>query len=273
MTLTTKAVGWLDGNRYRSYPFDQDEWRAKVPADSGLDCVVVDALVVDVGHDAGASRLVVKKIEVGDDDTVVTVGYGSQSCDIAISGGEESGPESFEAVVGRFYLGGGMYASVTVHMSSHAYILSRVGAGTWDFGDGVRVMPARHVCITDGCGLMGVRTNGSANVQGGGVATGDVLLEDGYRTSPVVEDGHVLVRVGRKYGIDPCHYPVNTQSEDCSRLLFFFCGQNAVNSGNVNIEGGRGISVEQGGKYGGIPCIEIKADKELLELYSPEHQD
>ena len=35
----------------------------------------------------------------------------------------------------------------------------------------------------------------------------------------------------------------------CNRKpLFFFCGQNAINSGNVVLKGGYGISVSQGRK-------------------------
>lgn len=104
------------------------------------------------------------------------------------------------------------------------------------------------------------------------VAAGDVLLEDGYRTSPIIHRGKVLVRVGKKYGLDPCRYiSEDYEYADCKDPLFFFCGQNGVNNGNVAISGGKGISVTQGRKYRyngmDIPCVEIVAGKELMDIY------
>lgn len=108
------------------------------------------------------------------------------------------------------------------------------------------------------------------------------MLEDGYRTSPIVYGGRVFVRVGRRYGLDPCHYDFGDASaRDCRRPLFFFCGQNAINNGNIVLRGGRGISVMQGGTYEvndpkskangrSVPCIEIVAGRELLDICRPD---
>ena len=140
------------------------------------------------------------------------------------------------------------------------------------------------VSLSDGFGIDGISVNGSSGVENHdvpAVVKGDVVLEDGYRTSPIVSGGKIFVRTGRRYGYDPCHYDFGDQgSVDCSKPLFFFCGQNAVNSGNIVLKGGKGVNVSQGRTYlvhdenskcngKSIPCIEITAGPELMEMYKP----
>ena len=271
--MNSRYMDWLNQNRHRAYPFVQEEWRKYADPESGLDCILLDALVVNAGIDPEPRKLYIKSVVSLPAKTIITINYAGDTTVVEISGGSVDGPESFETLRGSWSHTGGMGCAVpiTLVFSSHEYIYSNLGSINRTFpGNGMPLMPSRYVNLTEGHGVSGIQVNGSATVHGGGVISGDVVLEDGYRTSPVVQDGRVLVRTGARYGIDPCHYPVDTRDDDCSRLLLFFCGQNAINSGNVNINGGRGITVEQGRKYNGIPCIEIKTSKELLELYSPE---
>lgn len=280
MTLTDKTMEWLNQNRYRSYPFSREEWREKVSPSSGLDCVVLDALVFDADAE-GDEELVIMSVSVSSDRTVVGMSYGRTAFHVSLSGGELSGDGSFESFVGTVDRGRGRPASVSISMSSHAYILDAVGEGSWDLGCGV--IRSRVVRITDGYGVGGIKTNGSHCVEGHGersVASGDVVLEDGFRTSPIIHRGKVLVRVGKKYGYDPCRHECGeSYADDCRDQLLFFCGQNAINSGNVVIKGGRGVSVEQGRNYvvrsgsqagKSVPCIEIIAGSELLDIYKPK---
>ena len=147
-------------------------------------------------------------------------------------------------------------------------------------------------------GVMGIRSNGNAHVDGfdePGVASGTVHLVDGFRTQPVIQNGSVLVKVGTRYGEDPCHYregdpdygEEGRDKTDCSSLMFFFCGQNAVDGGDIAFTGGPGVIVKPGGTYKAkhdvmdtygevglaageeLPCIEVIADKGLLHLYRP----
>ncbi len=283
MTLTSNTMEWLNQNRRRSYPLVRDEWRSKVSASSRpmLDCVLLDALVFDADA-IGEENLILDRVKVEQDHTTVFMTYGSSQFKISLSGGEESGERSYECWRGIIRGSGIVGASVSLSFSSHAYVISAIGVGDWELG--CAVIPSRVVRLSDGTGVEYVSTNGSIRVDGHEDPVdvdGDVVLEDGYRTSPIVFDGDVLVRVGTRYGCDPCKYDyAEAGVVDCRMPLFFFCGQNGINSGNVNMTGGRGVSVTQGGTYTvedkdskcdglTIPCIEIVATRELLDISGP----
>ena len=277
--MTSEIMGWLNKNRYRSYPMCRDEWREKVPCRSGLDTVLLDALVFDC--DCSSIRsLVLSRISVSADRTEATFAYGDWEFSVVLSGGDQSGEGSFERVRGAISCGGDRNATFSLAFSSHAYIRDVLSDGVWELG--CRVLPSRVVCMSDGFGVDCVSAGGSAGVPGreeASDASGDVVLEDGYRTSPVIFNGRVLVRVGRRYGLDPCAYDFGENVRmDCRKPLLFFCGQNAVNGGNVVLKGGSGVSVVQGRSYAvrdgtcagkTIPAIEIVADKSLLDIYKP----
>ena len=278
MTLTDNSMEWLDKNRYRSYPMERDEWRESFSPQSGLDCVLLDAAVFNADA-RGDEELEVASVSVGA-STVVSMSYGERSFDLTITGGSTSGSSSFARRL--ISVGGDGMRQVVMSFvfSSHAYIKDRIGTGSWNIGK--KVMRSRIFSLTDGYGVDGISTKGSKGVEGrsgASVASGDVVLEDGYRTSPIISDGRVLVRVGKRYGIDPCKHDFGEDgSVDCRSPLFYFCGQNAINSGNVVLKGGSGISVTQGRKYKvrsgtcagkSIPCVEIVATQELLDICRP----
>lgn len=281
----TDAIQWLNGNRMRSYPMRRDPWRRLAAAGSpGLDCVLLDALAFDADAPAGKSpELTVESIRVETGSTTVSFAYAGKPFAVELKGGDGSGEGSYVRMRGAVPGAGRVPASMSLLFSSHVYILSTLGAGSWTLG--CPVLKSRVVCPSDALGVDGISTNGSDGVEGhsAATATGEVVLEDGYRTSPVIFDGQVLVRVGTRYGLDPCRYDFgDAGSRDCRRPLFFFCGQNAINGGNIILRGGRGISVRQGGTYRvddpkskcngkTIPCIEIVAGRELLDLYAPEN--
>lgn len=277
--MTSETMGWLNQNRYRSYPMCRDEWREKVSPGSGLDRVLLDALVFD-GDSDGARDLAVTRISVSRSETRVSFKYGEEEFNVVLSGGEQSGEGSYERVHGSISCGGMRNATFSLAFSSHAYISDVLPDGEWELG--CHVLPSRVLCMSDGFGVDCVSTNGSAGVEGredASDASGDVVLEDGYRTSPVISNGRVLVRVGRRYGLDPCAYDFSDGGRaDCRKPLFFFCGQNAVNGGNVVLKGGAGVNVAQGRGYAVrdgtcagkvVPAIEIVADKRLLDIYKP----
>lgn len=279
MTLTTQAMEWLDQNSRRSYPMERDGWRERVSAQSGLDCVLLDALVVDVGA-TKTSDCMFESIHVTQDETRVSFSYGDHSFSVLLRGGSEDGDGSIERIRINVYSSDAKSVSATLVFSSHARIVRRVGEGSWTVG--ARVMPTRVVCVTGSIGVSAVFSNGSSGVEGFGErreSSGRIRLHDGFRTSPVVSGGRVLVRVGRGYGHDPCTYDFGPEgTTDCRKPLFYFCGQNAVNSGNVMLKGGPGVIVSQGRTYRvrsgtcagkTIPCIEIAAAKELLNMYRP----
>ena len=281
MTLTSKTMEWLNHNRHRSYPMKRDEWREKASPTSGLDCILLDATLFD--PDAkGDESLMVSRVKVAESSTRIAFIYGGRMFGVVLSGGEEIGDGSFERVRGVVEGSGTRGASVSLVFSSHAYIRSVVGDGEWKLDS--PVLDSRVVRVSDGMGVDGISVNGSEGVSGhdsASKASGDVVLEDGYRTSPIIYGGKVFVRVGRRYGYNPCKFDFgDAGSRDCRRPLFFFCGQNAVNNGNIVLRGGKGVGVSQGRSYTvmdakskcngmTIPCVEIVAGRELVDICNP----
>lgn len=279
MTLTDRAMKWIDQNRFRSFPMESSEWRKKVSPSSGLDRVLLDALLFDAGA-SGDEELVVESISVTDEETSVSMSYGGTSFNVILSLDSKEGGPDYETVRGKLTLSNGRSVSISLVFSRHVDILEAVGKGSWNIV--CRVLGSRVVRLSDGIGVDEVVSNGSSGVDGHASsrgASGDVVLEDGYRTSPIIQNGRVLVRVGKRFGKDPCHYDFGEDgSTDCRKPLFFFCGQNAINSGNIVLKGGYGISVSQGRKYAvrsgrlsgkEVPCIEVVANSDLLGMYSP----
>lgn len=287
MTHTSNTIGWLNQNRNRAYPLKAEEWREKFGPVSPLDCVLLDALVFDAdASSVDSCAFVVKRIAVQEGKTEVDFMYRNTPLAITIEGGEVSGERSYEAIRGAVDVSGRRNVTFSMSFSSHAYILDRVGVGEWDIE--CPLLESRVVHIDNGFGVDGIHTRGSYCVDGHtdeSTASGDVVLEDGFRTRPVIRNGKVVVLVGRRFGKDTCGYECYENGAiDCRKPLFFFCGQNAVNSGDVVIRGGKGISVRQGGSYTindetskcngkTIPCIEIIAGGELLDIYSPTVND
>ena len=271
----TRMEEWLYQNRRRSYPMDREPWRKVVSPESGLDCVLLDALVFDADA-KGDEELVLKHIAVSPEGTLVGMRYGSTDFQLTMRGGSVSGEGSVEKVRLLVHGAGERAAFVSLALSSHEYIRSVLGVSSGserrDFD--CRVMPTRVIRLQDGFGVDFFTVNGSYGVEGGVAApSGDIVLEDGYRTSPVVYNGKVVVRVGSRYGLNPCKYDFGYRvglGDKCKEPLFYFCGQNGVNSGNVVLKGGKGIMVRQGGTYKGKPCIEIVAGRELMDLYNPD---
>lgn len=304
MTLTDRSMEWLNQNRFRSYPMRRDEWREKVPRETGLDCLILDAMVFDPGASGGESLELVSVEVVGDQGsdspgsssssdsssadaaegyTKIDMRYGGRDFSVTLRGGEDSGMESFSSFRGMIPGAEHGGASVSLVFSSHRYVLNAVGPGR--FSIGCKALESRVASLSGGIGVDGISTNGSSGVAGhygSSVANGDVVLEDGYRTSPVVRGGNVLVRVGKRYGYDPCRFDYGEDGRaDCRKPLFFFCGQNAINGGNIVLSGGKGISVAQGRSYSvrsgscqgkTIPCVEIIAGTELHDICSAGKQ-
>ena len=255
MTLTDRSMEWLNQNRYRSYPMIRDDWREIVSVESGLDCILLDALVFDSDARGDETLEIVSARvdgpEVEEGATSVTMRYGGREFDVRLSGGETSGEGSFESIRGTIDGGGSRRASFSLVFSSHRYISEKTGGGEWDLG--CKILQSRVICLSGGAGVDAVETMGSDGVGGhasAAAASGDVVLEDGYRTSPVIFGGKVLVRVGKRFGLNPCQFDFGKGGAmDCREPMFFFCGQNAINSGNVVLSGGKGISVTQGRMY------------------------
>jgi hypothetical protein len=276
MTLTDRSMEWLNQNRHRSYPMERDGWRERVSPTSGLDCVILDATVFDAAA-TGDNKLVVESISVSSSETTIVMSYSRRTFTVTLEGGDVSGDGSFEVFRGVVPGPGIRGASISLVMSSHAYIIEQTGEGSWSLG--CEALKSRVVAISDGSGVDGMTTSGSEGVEGHGdesVASVDVVLEDGYRTSPVVMNGRVIVRVGKRFGYDPCKFDFgDAGSRDCRKPLFFFCGQNAINGGNIVLSGGRGVSVTQGRSYKvrsgtckgkTVPCIEIVAGRDLVDI-------
>ena len=290
--MTEKVLDWLNHNRFRAYPFVNDDGLlcngTRVP-----DCILLDCMMIDMSYDTPVSDLVFTEFEVDDNSITVSYSYGGVKTVKKITGDESKYAKdaitSRINVVDSAYPGGSLRTSeLSLTLSTPEYIIGKVGKGKWSFNG--RIIPTKVVKVPTAC-VTGIRTNGSAFVEGfdkPGIAKGDVHLVDGFRTQPVITNGKVLVKVGTSYGYDPCHYKGRQEHKTtaCSDLLMFFCGQNAVNSGNVVLSGGPGVDVTTGvytakadipdskGSVGisageVVPCIELIASPELKRLWKP----
>lgn len=286
--MTEKTLDWLNHNRFIAYPFVNDDGLV-VDGTRVPDCILLDCLVVDTRH-RQQSELIFTEFSVTANNTRVKFKYAGESFTYTLPA--SSTPDGIIKVEGTSVSGlDNEYLYIKFIFSSHAYILEHVGTGTWKFTG--KIAPSKVISVP-ASGVSGLETNGSAYVAGysaANTATGDVHLVDGYRTQPVIQNGRVLVKVGTHYGEDPCHYVDGDDQEVkkvvCDDLMLFFCGQNATNSGNVMITGGPGVNVQQGRMYTAhrdiidtygeigvhvgesIPCIEITATSELMQLYRP----
>lgn len=294
--MTEKVLDWLNHNRFRAYPFVNDNGivcnGTRIP-----DCVLLDCLVMDTRKEVSNPRLVFTEIDITSARTHVVFTYDGTEHSYDITGaGNDS---SFVIVDGSSIPGMNMeLVFIKLIFSSHDYILQHAGEGNWRFSG--NILPSKIVSVP-ASGVSGIVANGSSYVDGfseQNTASGDVILVDGYRTQPVIYNGKVVVKVGTDYGEDPCHYRENDPEYEeqkrkraaCDELMFFFCGQNAIDNGNVAMQGGPGITVKQGGTYtvksdiidtygeigakdGEIlPCIEVIAAPSLLKLYRPTAQ-
>lgn len=288
--MTEKTLDWLNQNRFRAYPFVND---ARLLADGSRvpDCVLLDCLVVDTETAEKVPVLTFNRYKVTENSTTVEFTYNGTPYSYTLEGGSLSGEGSFVKINGsakeEFQ---GPKINISLVFSSHEYIKSSVGEGEWSFNG--HILPSKVISVR-ASGVEGIQTQGSYLVtdhDAPGVASGVVHLEDGYRTQPVIQNGVVQVKVGNNYGIDPCYYPgaAAMEKQDCESLLLYFCGQNAINSGNITITGGDGVSISQGREYTAkedildtygnigikagesVPCIEVIASSGLLKLYKPE---
>lgn len=285
--MTHKTIDWLNANRFRAYPLVEGPGLVAggriVPS-----CVLLDCLVFDTRPIDHVPEMEFTGFDVEEGRTVVSFSYDGMEAEYSISGDYPSG---FVSVKSSGAGGAPNQAfDIKLVFSEHKYILDHVGIGSWRFRG--RVMPSNVVSVR-ASGVSGLSVGGSSHVGPSGTARGIVVLEDGFRTMPTVRNGNVVVRVGRKYGLDPCSYDGRKSVPDakCDDHLLFFCGQNAVDSGNVVLRGGPGVSVSQGRKYTSpvdipdsygnvgiragesVPCIEISATSALLGIYSPSVPD
>ena len=290
--MTEKTLDWLNLNRYRAYPLVNDGGIV-VDGKRIPDCVLLDCTIMDTRHDIGIPELIFRSIDVTAERTRVEFTYAGSDFGFDITGEGENGIVVFDGRSTGDECGiGSDFVHARFIFSSHDRIIAEAGEGRWEFSG--HVLPTK-IASVEASGVTGISTSGSASVDGRdlpGTATGDVHLVDGYRTQPVVHNGKVVVKVGPSYGLDPCHYyPGHLETPSCDDIMLFFCGQNAVNSGNVTLDGGPGVTVTQGRTYlaredimdtfgnvgiekgEGIPCIEVAASSELLRIYRPKQDN
>ena len=286
--MTEKTLDWLNGNRFRAYPFVNDGGLLmngkRIPNCVLLDCLVFDTR--DLGH---IPELIFTEIDVTEEKTEVSFAYDGNDFSFTLKSQEEFenevyGTESFVVLKDPCGLPSDkVYLRLTA--SSHAYILKEAGTGNWKFHG--KILPTK-VISGRVSGVSSISVNGSLGEGVGGQARGLITLKDGYRTMPTIRNGRIVVNVGRKFGEDPCHHVFEDVGRTvCSDQMLFFCGQTADARGNVVLQGGKGVSVTQGRTYVAsedildskgeigirmgeeIPCIEVSASSELMKIYTP----
>lgn len=290
--MTERILDWLNQNRFRAYPFINDNGlvydNKRIP-----ECFLLDCLVVDTRHLNSIPELIFTRIQVTNNSFTFDFTYNGANFSHTIQSNSAEPADSTVVTVKGSLISGleNEFLYVKFVFSSHRYILENVGTGIWNFTG--KILPTKIISST-ASGVSGLDVNGSAHVpdfNAHRITTGDVHLVDGYRTQPVIQNGSVVVKVGTMYGEDPCRYNDLLSREEadtsCDDLLLFFCGQNGGTSGNVVIEGGAGVTVKQGSYYKAkedildtygevgihegekVPCVEVVASTDLLNIYRP----
>lgn len=267
--MTEKTLDWLNQNRYRAYPLMNDE--RLVTGDVRLpNCILLDCKVMDTRPrpDGSIPHLYLTKVVISKDHTDITLEYDGAEYTLTIEGDGD-----IEKIIGT-----SKYVYMSFTTSSHTKILEFCGEGEWNLK--AEVLRSKVICV-DASGVSGITCNGNGEISAD-TATGVIRLVDGYRTQPVIKSGKVLVKVGNQYGLNPCRMKgwKTYDTEGCDNLMMFFCGQNAINTGNVVLQGGPGVVVNQGTytvkkeigelKAGdSIPCINVSTTSEVLKIYRP----
>lgn len=237
------AQEWLDSNAARAYPFLDDSDFGKLPA-----WVLLDMRLVDADY-RGATSLECLSMTVSDEKVTLSFKYGDEtfSIDVPREEGIRIGTVKPRPT-----------CAVSVAMCG-----ARPGAdplpvnGTYSVG--CAIDPARVVGIE--------RTRKLWSING---SSGTMVLKDGYNTSASIVDGTVNVSIGDGYGLGRRCPDEDDDSFDCSMALLFVNGQHADTSGNIDIIGGDGVSVQTGrtalvdGKV--VPAITISVAGRLKEV-------
>lgn len=282
--MIKKTLDWLNGNRFKAYPFLNNE-NIVVKNKHVPKCILLDCLVTDMGKYETPPQLIFTYFKVTPDVTTVKFEYASKEVTLEIHSTEEDPESLYRWVLNHTEEFPTTYMKFV--FSSHTYIYNSVGEGEWNFRG--QVLPSKVISAPIS-GVSSIKTNGSLLVNEEPKSiVGDIILEDGFRTQPVIQNKNLVVKVGTNYGIDPCLYAgyEKLTRNNCDSLLFFFCGQNAINSGSIVFQGGSGVSITQGKKYTikkdiedtfgevgakkgeQIPCVEITATQALLNVYTP----
>lgn len=229
---------WLSSNKNRAYPFVEDSNLGPVPQ-----WMVLDLRLWDSAADS-VLELRCTGVRVERPKAYVSFSYGDASFELPVEIGKGISvlmlsPSDTIRVRAAVYGGGAEYV---------------LGLADGTYEADVRVNPANVVSIG--------RLRKLRSLNG---ATGRIHLADGYGTTVRIQDGAVVVSVGNGLGLGTYCRGKDDEEDlfDCGLALLFMNGQHADTSGNIDIVGGTGVSVQTGRKAlaGGrvVPAITVRA--------------
>ena len=238
----------LSENKHRRYPFVEDSDTGQLP-----DWVLLDIRLVDTNYTGERSHLACKKARVDDNEIVLSFEYAKNdnktvfdlSC--TVGSGISVGTKTVTpgCVVKYAMFGGGSEYSLSADFFESVF--------------NAEIIRSRLILLDR---RLFVKTLGGC--------TGVVHIVDGYNTSAKTVNGTITVTAGNGLGLGAdCTQPED--AFDCTKALLFVNGQHADTQGNININGGPGITVQTGrmayvnGSL--VPAVTIKADPQIKELY------
>lgn len=238
----------LSANKNRVYPFVDDSDTGMLPSWMLLDLRVMDA---------GGRGTTVEMTGVSVDTGTVTLSFAYSGSTFAIPVELGSG-----IVVGRLSPEDDLSVKYAVYGGGSEYEL---GAESGEYAVSARLLPSLVVSLSPGRNVDGISGKG-------GTIGGTVHVMDGYNTTAHVVGGKIRVEVGNGIGLGT-YCAGEDETFDCSKAFMFLNGQHANTSGNINIVGGSGVSVQTGrtiavdGKY--MPAITVTVAKGVDELLGP----
>lgn len=230
----TRVQEWLSSNKNRAYPFVEDSDLGVLPTWTLLDIQVVDA-----APDLTGDGVLCNGFDVLPEAAVLHFSKGAAAFDIRVVRGSGM-------LLGVIDVSATLKVKYAVFGGGREYAFPDEGA----YAISAKILPSKVVSIEKTARLWSL--NGRSGV---------IHVADGYNTTTHVIDGEVVVEVGAGLGLgDYCDGLDG--AFDCSQALLFVNGQHADTSGNLNIVGGTGISVQTGrtALVGGkvVPALTMK---------------
>lgn len=238
----------LSENKHRRYPFVEDSNTGGLP-----DWVLLDIRLVDTDYSGETASLLCIKAAVVGDEIVLTFAYTKGDCETSF---DISCKVGSDISVRTKTLNSGCVVKYAMYGGGSEYTLDH------DFNETsleAAVIRSRLVLLDR---RLFVKTIGGCS--------GRVHVVDGHNTEAKIVDGAITVTAGNGLGLGAdCEQPED--AFDCIKALLFINGQHADTQGNININGGAGVTVQTGkmayvnGSL--VPAITIKADPQIKELY------
>ena len=266
--MNDRMAGWLNGNAYRAYPFEEDSTSGCADGSVAPDWLVLDARAVVVSDPSmEAVRGVVRldSFSVSAPSNGVSLVTLSFSVAMASSGGSiEYAPAVATAFVSPGSVSHAVARAVFPSSSGTAVVSLFVGApvSAPEVPEGTHVLEEPRPILASRClvfpGGLGID---ALYCQSPMAASGRVHLRNGNSTSLRIVGGRIELSISGTEGLGyDCPEP-----GECDAIRYVN-GQRADTDGGFSVEAGPGMVVGSG-EYNGIPAVVVSANS-VVDSYA-----